>query len=96
MFTDLLMAGHAVSSLLNKTTQSLATTPAVGIGFIFMAFFAGILTSLLPCIYPMIPITLGIIQGQGAKTMWRNFQLTFAYVNGLALVYAMLGYICAK
>lgn len=90
------MAGSVTNGLLNKATQSLASNQSSGLILIFLAFFAGILTSLLPCIYPMIPITLGIIQGQGAQTVRRNFQLTFAYVNGLALVYAMLGYICAK
>lgn len=91
-----LVAGNVTDTLLAQTTQSLATNQASGLMLILLAFFAGILTSLLPCIYPMIPITLGIIQGQGAQTVRRNFQLTFAYVNGLALVYAMLGYICAK
>lgn len=91
-----LVAGNVTDALLAQTTQSLATSQTSGLMLILLAFFAGILTSLLPCIYPMIPITLGIIQGQGAQTVRRNFQLTFAYVNGLALVYAMLGYICAK
>ena len=94
---SVVVAGGNVSSLLNQTTQSLSASAAsAGIGFIILAFLAGILTSLLPCIYPMIPITVGIIQGQKAQSVRRNFQLTFAYVNGLALVYAMLGYISAK
>ncbi len=95
-FSGSLAAGSEFHSLLSDTTNSLtAASSSAGFWFIFLAFLAGILTSLLPCIYPMIPITLGIIQGQGAKTLWRNFQLTFAYTNGLALVYAMLGYISA-
>jgi thioredoxin:protein disulfide reductase len=84
------------SSLLSQTTQALKITQGSGIGFIIVAFLAGVLTSLLPCIYPMIPITVGILQGQGAKSVGRNFQLALAYVNGMALVYAMLGYLCAK
>jgi thiol:disulfide interchange protein DsbD len=92
-----LAAHDFVGSLLNQTTQTLTVTKgSAGIGFLFTAFLAGILTSLLPCIYPMIPITVGILQGQGATTIWRNFQLAFAYVNGMAIVYAMLGYLCAK
>jgi thiol:disulfide interchange protein DsbD len=91
-----LIAGNVTDALLAQTTQSLATSQTSGVMLILLAFLAGILTSLLPCIYPMIPITLGIIQGQGAQTVRRNFQLTFAYINGLAIVYAMLGYICAK
>lgn len=83
-------------SILNHATQSLAATQGSGFAFILFAFFAGILTSLLPCIYPMIPITIGILQGQGAKTVGRNFWLAFSYVNGMALVYAFLGYLSAK
>lgn len=60
-------------------------------------FFAGVLTSLTPCVYPMIPITAGIIGGQTAgiesgRTR-RSVLLTMAYVSGLALVYAILGLI---
>ena len=85
-----------VTGLLVQTTQLLKAWQQSSLGLVVIAFFAGILTSLLPCIYPMIPITLGILQGQGAKTVRRNFQLAFAYVNGMALVYALLGYICAR
>jgi thiol:disulfide interchange protein DsbD len=60
-------------------------------------FFAGVLTSLTPCVYPMIPITAGIVGGQtsGLVTNRRRTTvvLTLAYVIGLALVYAALGLI---
>jgi cytochrome c-type biogenesis protein len=56
-------------------------------------FAAGLATSLTPCIYPMIPITAGILGGAGASGMSRarTAALTMAYVSGLALVYALLG-----
>ena len=56
-------------------------------------FGAGVLTSLTPCIYPMIPITAGVIAGTAgpAPARWRTVSLTFAYVLGLALLYATLG-----
>ncbi len=56
-------------------------------------FGAGVLTSLTPCIYPMIPITAGILGaagGQGASRR-RVALLTLTYVLGLALLYALLG-----
>lgn len=81
--------------LLNSTTQALSTHQQSSFLLILIAFLAGFLTSLLPCIYPMIPITIGVIQSQGAKTVSRNFQLTFAYVNGLAFIYSCLGYLAA-
>ncbi len=55
-------------------------------------FLAGIVLSLLPCSYPMIPIVSAIIVGEGHKvTHARGFALSFAYVVGMALVYTVLG-----
>src|SRR2546426_10353527 len=56
-------------------------------------FGAGLVTSLTPCIYPMIPITAGILSGTsaGQASRARTAKLTLAYVTGLALFYAILG-----
>lgn len=55
-------------------------------------FLAGLVLSLLPCSYPMIPIVSAIIIGQGAQvTRARGFALSLAYVVGMALVYTALG-----
>lgn len=62
-----------------------------------LVFLAGVLTSLTPCIYPMIPITAAIVGGaqtaEGGATKRRTLGLTMAYVIGLALVYSVLGLI---
>jgi cytochrome c-type biogenesis protein len=62
-----------------------------------LVFFGGILTSLNPCIYPMIPITAAIVGGQTVgetkPPKWRTTFLTLAYVVGLASVYSTLGLI---
>jgi thioredoxin:protein disulfide reductase len=55
-------------------------------------FVAGMVLSLLPCSYPMIPILSAIIVGEGARvTRARGFLLSFVYVLGMALVYTVLG-----
>lgn len=56
-------------------------------------FGAGILTSLTPCIYPMIPITVGILAGSAreGQTRLRTIGLTASYISGLALLYSALG-----
>ena len=51
-------------------------------------FAGGVLTSLNPCIYPMIPITAAIVGGQEvggdpAPSRWRPVLLTLSYVLGL-------------
>lgn len=58
-------------------------------------FGAGLVTSLTPCVYPMIPITAGILGGAGAVGRSRPWTvlLSFTYATGLALVYALLGLI---
>jgi cytochrome c-type biogenesis protein len=56
-------------------------------------FVAGLATSLTPCVYPMIPITAGILSGAraGQRSRGRSVLLTLSYVLGLALVYSLLG-----
>ena len=58
-------------------------------------FIAGVLTSLAPCIYPMIPITAAIVGGStvgdAPHARSRTVFLTFAYVLGLSLAYASVG-----
>jgi len=56
----------------------------------FLGF--GLLLSLTPCMWPMIPILSGIIAGQGERmTRGRGLALSTAYVLGMALAYAMVG-----
>jgi len=58
-------------------------------------FGAGLVTSLTPCVYPMIPITAGVLGGAGAvgRSRWRTVAMSLTYAVGLAAVYATLGLI---
>jgi len=57
-----------------------------------VAFGTGILVSFTPCVYPMIPITIGIIGGRDENVSWRRgLALSCLYVLGLSVVYAALG-----
>jgi len=60
---------------------------------IALLFGAGVATSVTPCVYPMIPITSGILGGAGVagRSRRRTFVMTLLYVAGLALVYSLLG-----
>ena len=72
--------------------SQLSNSPVLAVGLLFLA---GVLTSLTPCIYPMIPITAAIVGGQSVgetkPPRSRVILLTLAYVAGLAIVYATLG-----
>ena len=73
-------------------SDALQNQPLLAVGLLFAA---GVVTSLNPCIYPMIPITAGTLAGVNApgRTRRRTLGLTLTYVAGLALFYALLGMI---
>jgi len=68
-----------------------------GIGFFLVLVFGfGLLMSLSPCIYPMIPITLAVIGAQSQeKGAAHGLVLSVTYVVGMALVYAVMGALSA-
>jgi cytochrome c-type biogenesis protein len=76
-------------------TSHLSDSPLLAIPLLFVG---GVLTSLTPCVYPMIPITAAIVGGQSVGAAGTEQQprtrvvgLTLTYVLGLALVYSLLG-----
>jgi len=61
------------------------------------AFAGGLLLSLTPCIYPLIPITAAVVAAAGGGRSWKKgLALTLVYVMGLSLVYAAVGAAAAK
>ncbi|KAG8148609.1 protein-disulfide reductase DsbD [Burkholderia catarinensis] len=86
----------AAGSWFDKVTSAdFAQSLLEGHGFftiVALYFVAGVVLSLLPCSYPMIPIMSAIIIGQGTRaTHARGFALSLTYVVGMALVYTVLG-----
>ena len=74
-------------------SDALGTSPLTAIPLLFLG---GLLTSLTPCVYPMIPITVALVgqESLGARaSRWRPLLLTLSYVVGVATVYAILGVI---
>lgn len=74
-------------------SDALTASPLTALPLLFVG---GLLTSLTPCVYPMIPITVALVgqESLGAKaTRFRPLLLTLSYVTGLAMVYAILGVI---
>lgn len=65
---------------------------------IIAAFFGGgLLLSLTPCVFPMVPILSSIIVGQGDKlSRARAFVLSFVYVQGMAITYTVVGIVAGK
>lgn len=83
LLTFSLIAGTPLSATLRDH-------PLVALGTLFGL---GVLYSLSPCIWPMIPITAGILGGAatGTTSRVRTAGLSLTYALGLSLVYAILG-----
>ncbi len=71
-------------------SEALSQSPLLAVGALFLA---GVLTSLTPCVYPMIPITTAVIAGTAkeGQSKARTVGLTLTYAVGLATLYAVLG-----
>ena len=60
-------------------------------------FLLGLGLAFTPCVFPMYPILTSIIVGQGQQlSHGRAFRLSFAYVQGMALTYSLLGLVVAS
>ncbi len=70
--------------------QTLQSHPLLALPLLFGA---GVATSLTPCIYPMIPITAGLLAGsaRAGASRWRTAGLALTYAAGLATLYALMG-----
>ncbi len=55
------------------------------------AFLGGVLASLTPCVYPLIPITAGYIGIRSGGSQFKGFILSLIYVTGIAITYSSLG-----
>ena len=82
----------AAFSETDRIARRLATD---GLGGSILAFFGfGLLLSLTPCIFPMVPILSSILVAGGggaARGRARGLALSLAYVSGSALAWAAVG-----
>ena len=56
-----------------------------------IAFAGGVLTSLTPCVYPLIPITVSIFGARRSGSRRHAMALSGLYVLGIAITYSSLG-----
>jgi thiol:disulfide interchange protein len=60
-----------------------------------LVFVAGFLSSLTPCVYPLIPITVALFGARGASTRREALLLSLTYVSGIAVTYSLMGIVAA-
>jgi len=92
---NIVTAGPAASggSIADRITNALERGSWLAF---LLVFFGGILTSLTPCVYPMIPITLAVIGAQATGNRMKGFILSIFYVLGIAVTFSALGIFAAK
>jgi cytochrome c biogenesis protein CcdA/DsbC/DsbD-like thiol-disulfide interchange protein len=60
-----------------------------------LVFVSGLALNLTPCVYPLIPITLGFFARQSAGKTGGTFGLAVVYVLGMSVTYSALGVFAA-
>ncbi len=75
---------------MSEIGEAIRSSPLLALPLLFAA---GLATSLTPCIYPMIPITAGLLGGSARADAprWRSATLALTYALGLATLYALMG-----
>ena len=81
---------------MDQLTQQFQTAlhSSSALAYVF-AYLGGVLTSFTPCVYPMIPITVGFMGGQVGCSRIKTVTLVLLYVLGIAVTYSALGAVAA-
>lgn len=83
---------HGVNA---DVSGKLGLAGGVSAGTFAVLFIAGVLTSLTPCVYPLIPITVSVFGARQAEHRARSVALSATYVAGIAVMYSALGIFAA-
>jgi thiol:disulfide interchange protein DsbD len=62
---------------------------------LLFVFLGGLALNLTPCVYPLIPITIGYFGGQAEGKTSKLALMGFLYVMGIALTYSIIGVVTA-
>jgi thiol:disulfide interchange protein DsbD len=66
-------------------------TDASLLAFLLSAVFWGLFTLLMPCTYPMIPITISYFTKQAGQRHTSTLPLSLAYGAGIVLIFVLIG-----
>jgi thiol:disulfide interchange protein DsbD len=86
-------AGKGTNQISNWITK-------YGLGVtLLLVFLSGLALNTTPCVYPIIPITIGFFANQSASEghprLRRTFSMACMYVLGMAITYSILGVIAS-
>ncbi len=88
---------HASADTLTELTAPFADALQGGsyLGALGLIFVAGLATSLTPCVYPMIAITVSVFGARQAESRAKAALLSTAFVLGIAALFTPLGVVSA-
>ena len=86
-----------IKEIPNQSSNSITSTLASS-GFLLsllFVFLGGLALNLTPCVYPLIPITIGFFGGQSEGSTKKLFLMGLFFVIGMALTYSVIGVVTA-
>jgi len=63
--------------------------------YLGLLFLGGLGLNVLPCVYPLIPVTMSLFAQQGEGRPWKVLPLASAYALGIALTFTVVGVLSA-
>jgi len=91
LFKELVAGSSGLVGSSESSDLSSKSLPLLMIG----VFLAGLALNLTPCVFPLIPITVGFFTQQTKDREGSAFPLALAYVMGIAFTYSALGVLAA-
>jgi thiol:disulfide interchange protein DsbD len=81
--------GDGATALVTRGVASGGDLPLLA--FLWLAVFWGLFTLLMPCTYPMIPITISFFTKQAEQNPSRQLALSLAYGLGIVAIFILIG-----
>ncbi|MCK9408444.1 MAG: protein-disulfide reductase DsbD [Bacteriovoracaceae bacterium] len=82
--------GAPASAVEDNTLASTLEKSGLAVSLLLI-FLGGLALNLTPCVYPLIPITVGYFGGQSEGRTSKLFLLGVLYMLGMALTYSVIG-----
>ena len=93
IFKDIDLSYSALSVSNENSGSSISSTlqsSGLLLGLIFV-FLGGLALNLTPCVYPLIPITIGYFGGQSEGSTKKLFLMGLMFLIGMSITYSVIG-----
>jgi len=97
IFKNIDLSYSALSGGTNNDDNIISSTFEGGglfLGLLFV-FLGGLALNLTPCVYPLIPITIGYFGGQSEGSTSKLFLMGLLFLIGMAVTYSVIGVVTA-